>query len=129
MTKLQITVTKDILDKSKNCISFDGRNCAISLAIRDIFPDAFVAEAEVAFLKSDWAEHDDLCITFSYAYPLPIGAQNFIRFFDRCSTYERVKIIPFSFEIEIPDRVLESINIEEIKPLLENHPTLKLVTQ
>lgn len=44
MTQLKITVTKEILEKSKNCGDAygAGKNCAIALAVRDVFPMAWV---------------------------------------------------------------------------------------
>lgn len=117
MTKLRITVTKEILEKSKNCrpeFAFAVHNCAIALAVRDIFP---TAEVNYDFIGIEGLE----------TIPLPEAAIDFIEKFDDANSLEREKMDPISFEIEIPDSVINQINIDELKPLLENHPTLQLV--
>lgn len=121
MTKLQINVTKEVLEASKGCSSSAGiaiTNCAISLAIRDVFPKASV-----------WASHINPKLKEGRydVIKLPQEARDFICEFDRLGSEGRAAMNPISFEIEIPDTVLEQINIDELKPLLENHPTLALL--
>lgn len=120
MTKLKITVTKEILEKSKNCLPGNSMptNCAIALAIRDIFPNASVGTQTISF---NTKAGDGV-----FVYTPPI-ATRFIGQFDIRSAKERVMLNPISFEIEVPESVIESINIDELKPLLENHPTLQLL--
>ena len=116
MTKLKIKVTKDILERSKMCLTNVGYNCAVALAVRDIFPRA-------------WVE-DDCIMPVSVEQtkiPLPESATDFISKFDRYDAEERVNMPELEFEISIPDEVIEKINIEELKPLLQNHPTLQLI--
>lgn len=124
--KLKIKVTKEILERSKNC-KYNGKsdktgtgaNCAVALAVIDVFPDA-------------WVNADSICPfffnSFSKLIPLPYNARYFIYEFDKATAEERAKMREEEFELGVPDWVIERINIDEIKPLLENHPTLELIT-
>jgi hypothetical protein len=120
MTKLKITVTKEVLEKSKNCGKGDYRevitNCAVALAVRDIFPRASVVGP---FLRFEVGKDDR-------AY-LPKRVGRYIKKFDDTKPEHRPYLPEISFEIEIPDEIIEKINIEELRPLLTNHPTLELV--
>lgn len=73
--KLKIKVTKDILERSKMCSTMIGENCAIALAVRDIFPNAWVEEADIMphFPKQNFSEY----------IPLPLSAKMFIEQFDK----------------------------------------------
>jgi hypothetical protein len=123
MTKLKIKVTKDILEKSKFCTSLHGYNCAIALAIRDIFPKAWV-EHEDILPYNDKLFDDKL---FDKRIPLPFSAQMFIKRFDMLPPEQRSQMKEFEFEINVPNWAINEINIDELKPLLENHPTLELM--
>ena len=130
MTKLKIRVTKEILERSKNCGGSGyldlptNQNCAIALAIRDIFPTAVVEEQGI-FLEREF-ELGRL-INGDFDIKLPKSATNFICTFDFNNADERVNMPEMEFEIEIHESIIEKINIEELKPLLENHPTLSLI--
>lgn len=116
MIKLRISVTKDVLEKTKNCspsADIAVTNCAIAYSVREIFPTAYVFSYAI-------------CLTGGHII-LPEAASNFIISFDSLSPEERVKMKPFSFDIQIPDPIVNQINIDEIRPLLENHPTLQLI--
>lgn len=128
--KLRITVTKEILERSKNCGVTGGNlikemptNCAIALAIRDIFPNAFV-EIKGIFLDAKSYLNFYVC---KADIELPQTAKDFIDVFDWADPEDRIALKPISFEIEIPDSVIDQINIEELRPLLANHPSLQLV--
>lgn len=119
MTKLKIKVTKDILRQSAYCPS--GKlttNCAISVAVRDIFPDAATACGFIFPFVSK---------TVKITIALPASAVDFIKAFDATYPPLRIGLPELEFEVDIPDDVLEHIDISELKPLLEDHPTLKLV--
>lgn len=121
--KLKIKVTKQILEKSKNCgvtelNGFRGMSCAVALAVRDIFPEANIGAGEI---WPFWPNQKVVII-------LPDNAKSFISRFDRTSPYGRTLINEMEFEIKIQNDVIDQINIDEIKPLLENHPTLELIT-
>lgn len=126
-TKLKIKVTKDILEKSKNCGVSSAcnvpANCAISLAMRDLFPHARVyGGGQIAFMG-------EKIYNINYNSVLPTKAFEFMRHFDQLVDYPQMRpnLLELEFEVEIPDSVIEQINIEELKPLLINHPTLQLV--
>lgn len=144
MTKLKIRVTKEILDRSKmcntdinvgmesnqKCEGFAGANCAIALAVRDIFPNAWV---DIFCIIPFAAGNTGLDIFRSISYPkpdnyirLPQIASDFISRFDKAEPQERVQMPEMEFEVEIPDEVIEQVNISEVATLLANHPTLKL---
>ncbi|HEX8331898.1 MAG TPA: hypothetical protein VF622_04705 [Segetibacter sp.] len=116
--KLQINVTKEILEKSKNCKEVPTHNCAIAIAVRDVFPSAKIYNTYLTPLKSSecWK-----------GISLPQEATMFIRDFDAAEPEERAAMNPITFEIDIPDEVIEKINIDEVKELLKEHPTMQLV--
>jgi hypothetical protein len=125
--KLKIKVTKEILQRSAFC-SGSGitEDCAIALAVRDLFPKASVSWRVIhtqGISKEGFFWLDP--------YPskkilLPESARDFIEKFDLGTPSERMLIPELEFEVDVPDTVLEDINIEELKPLLENHPTLQI---
>lgn len=121
-TTLKISVTKEILEKSKMCgigeLKGRSKSCAIALAVRDIFPDASVG-----------GNYFDAFQGFGETVRLPQEAIQFILTFDSISPDERVRMIPIAFEVMIPDSIINQINIDELKPLLVNHPTLELINQ
>ena len=116
MIKLKISVTKKILFKARNCGSGNTTGCAIALAVKDIFP---LASVTGPYMRYHWQKGEEI--------KLPKKASKFVYQFDNASPSERIKMNPISFEIEVPDNVIEQINIEEVRPLLQNHPTLELI--
>jgi hypothetical protein len=123
MITLKIKVTKEILEKTANCPSNSkaATNCAVAVAIRDIFPKAWVERHELYF------DINDVGNMMATTTKLPKKASGFIQRFDSLYPAQRKKMKPIEFEITIPDNVIEKINIEELRPLLENHPTLELI--
>jgi len=116
--KLQITVTREILEKTRNCSPVDlSKNCAIAMAIRDIWPKAAVEEG----FFSPFGPNDGNAIS------LPAKVSKFIQHFDVADPEERANMDEITFKIKVPNYIIEKINIDEIKPLLKNHPTLKIV--
>jgi hypothetical protein len=123
--KMKIKVTKEILRKSMWCGTPSGSsdvvsNCAIALAVRDIFPNASVGIYTMSFgLNTDSIE-------------LPSVAKKFIECFDqlRLKPYKRLLLQEIEFEIQIPNEVISRIgngNIEEVKTIIQNSETLELV--
>lgn len=121
--KIKIKVTKDILKKAMYCGIDDstsvynggiGQNCAIALAVRDVFPDAIVGLEEMYFTKDDLASTE-----------LPVEAKEFIDRFDMLgeSPAMRLDLDEFEFEINVPKSIINSINIEDI----HNSKNLELV--
>lgn len=127
--KLEISITQDILNRSANCASFPGQNCAIGLAIFEIFgAKSSVDVCEIVILNKDLYEGNAILrLEVIAQISLPIKAQEFIDKFDDSLPHERKLMTPFTFEIEIPDNVIEMINIDEIYKVLETSTCLKLV--
>lgn len=131
--KLRISVTKEILEKSKNCgksISSKLENCAVALAVRDIFPHALVYQTGIVCdargLKVNIKLTDP---PIDIMFPIPVIF--YIKSFDEFDNNPeaRIQMKEISFEVDVPDYVLDRINIDELKPLLVNHPTLELIEQ
>lgn len=132
MTTLRINVTKDILEKSKNCSNTErGKNCAIALAIRDVFPDATVGTNSIYFYK----DREKVLFTGETivikeiwtSMDLPTEASDFIDNFDISTPEERVKITPISFDIDVPNLLIDRISIDEIQEVLRTSKTMELV--
>jgi len=118
--KLKIKVTKETLRKSMMCGVKDdnvGENCAIALAVREIFPKAIVGHR--IYLEGD--------IRF-IAY-LPIEAKNFIRLFDSYfkTPQQRLGLPELKFEIKVPEAYLETVDITELTSIINQSQTLELV--
>lgn len=130
MYKLKITVTQEILDSPHTCKK-NTRHCAISLAVRDIFPEARVGLYYIApFVSDEVAMSIPGLSVIRLDYELNEG-MNF-PLGDRMSSYivdfdHGLPMKPASFDLEIPDWVIEKINIDEIKQILVDHPTLELI--
>lgn len=121
MYKLKIHITKDVLRRSMYChprMDGDvGKNCAIALAVRDIFPKAHITDSTLLFNN-----------TFDEEIGLNSDTIKFISDFDDlCNAPEqRLELPEFSFEIEIPDSVINAIGIDEAKQIIEKSQTLEL---
>lgn len=133
--KLKITVTKEILEKSKRC-GMDMANCAISQAIRDVFPDAITGFSYIipfSFCSVYSMEYDVRKQEIKDKRPknnfisLPESASEFIHKFDDTLEESRPDLPEFSFEIELANEIIDRINIDELRPLFENHPNLALM--
>lgn len=117
-------MTKDILQRSMMCGTslfnkFEiTKSCAIALAVRDIFP-----KAEVMLDSLYPTENVSCCIS------LPPEATYFIYTFDKLkdSPKTRITMPEISFEIDVPDAIIEKIGIDEAKEILKKSDTLELV--
>lgn len=123
MTTLKIKVTKEHI-RDGVCVSVT--KCAVARAVRDIFPYATVDGARISVYSSDPvidpdAKHIGLI-------RLPKEVSQFITHFDQTAwtANSRDDLKEIEFEVNLPDSILESINIEEIKALLKDHPTLAI---
>lgn len=119
--KLRITVTKEMI-LTGECRS--PNQCAIAKAIKFIFPDAIVLPLVGIFTSAEKyrSRYPIACIK------LPDIAAQFIVGFDNCyDSGDKSTLDPISFEIEIPEEIVDSTNIDELKPLLQNYPTLELI--
>lgn len=117
-TQFKITITKEIIAQCKNCGSGnDARlvenNCAIAVALAAIFPKVYVTNLYI--FPFGIVGDKDIRI------PIPLIAQQFINLFDgfRLIPSLRLLLPEFEFTIDIPDEVLEQINIDDVKELIE----------
>jgi len=129
--KIQINITKDILKRSMMCgtnpLQKVTSNCAIALAVRDIFKFAQVSKDNIYFYKEDNDNHSNYISGCS----LPESARVFIEKFDYLfnNPEKRLKLPEFSFEIEIPNAVIEQMNLSEVYKILSESETMELVAE
>ena len=114
--RFTIMVTKDIIKKCKNCgieLHVAERNCAVAIALRDIFPNVYVTNCSIYPFGINFKNATEIKI------PLPVIAQQFIKLFDGFSHIPQLRLsLPeFEFCVEIPDDVIEQIDIEEVRQL------------
>jgi hypothetical protein len=115
--QFKIKVTKEILELSKECGAhndFDtiGKNCAIAIALKDIFPEVVVTDYYIyPFGIDNKNKLDDLRIV------MPKIAQDFVKVFDSLSAIHKLRLLlpEFEFEISIPDEIISQINIDEVR--------------
>ena len=119
-----IAITKEIIEHCKNCGAGNeahkiGKNCAIAFALVDIFPNVYVTGYYIFPLGIDAEKEKDIKI------PIPVIAQQFIILFDGfCLTPKLRLLLPeFEFTIDVPDEVVEQINIDEVRELIEGVDT------
>jgi hypothetical protein len=118
--KFQINITKDVLQRSMMCGTnphgLVTENCAIAVAIRDLFPEMIIG--------------CDICFDgLKESINLPNEATHFILKFDnlRDTPRKRLELPEFSFQIDVPEEYLEDITISEIKEILKNSKSLELI--
>lgn len=128
MTKFQINITKEVLEKTKNCSQEVDKNCAISYAVRQLMPHASIGE-QVIYPLCYAVEKMGGIESFKGAIFLPEEAIEFIETFDSIPPAMRPFMKEFSFEIEMSDSTLELlVPLADIEELLKDSTTLKLVT-
>ncbi len=114
--KLRIHVTKDVLKRSMMCgVDNLDTNCAIALAVREVFPRANV------WSRNIWVANGRIL--------LPEVATKFIRRFDRLkfNPERRLKLHELSFDVLVPPSVIDAIGLAEVKAIVEKSETLELV--
>jgi hypothetical protein len=120
--KIEIKITKEVLRRSMWCGVEKRTNawthCGIAVAIRDLLPQAEVFNSEIEVFKE-----------LAASIPLPKIASDFIDEFDSLidEPEKRLNLPEFSFEIDVPDEVIERIGINEAKAILEKSETLNLI--
>lgn len=122
MTKFKINITQQVLEDSKMCKHEVGQNCAIAKAISQLFPYINVGASEITFY-----DNADLDGCYFADSTLPDEAIDFIAKFDEYTPEQRIKMQPFSFEIEVPDEVIDMVGIDEAHRILETSQTIELV--
>lgn len=140
--KLKIKVTKDIIFRSHNCgwkIDEIIKNCAVAMAICDLFPKAEVYTYDVDWTGENEKEYLSLVRHSEKHVPenklpkevsrLPETASDFIEKFDQYqgAPEKRLLLPEFSFEIEVPDSVIEKIGINEAIEILSKSETMEVV--
>src|SRR6478752_4345288 len=121
--KILIKVTKEVLERSKGCKADHTAttNCAIALAVRDLFPTAQVECDSIELIAdAEYSNADNYC-------SLPQEAQDFIDQFDEADPFTRENMDPFSFEIEVPEFVIQQIGLSQIYKVLSESKTLEHV--
>jgi hypothetical protein len=145
MTKIKIKVTKDILARSANCVSEieGGANCALALAIRDIFPDANVQYGVIIPNQQDFAKacleingKEGLGMCNSEIIKRELGFKTsgvimtFMMYFDTSTPEQREMMKEEEFKLELPDWAVSKIGngeIEEAKKIISSSKTLEFV--
>lgn len=122
--KIKIKVTKDILKRSMMCgttplLGGIEDNCAVALAVRDIFPGASIG----SYIIFPFSRTDP-----GYSIATPPEARAFIKSFDvlRNSPDKRLDLPELSFDIEVSDSIIKKIGIGEVYKVLSESRTLEL---
>ena len=117
---IKIHVTEKILRESMYCPVGKIKtlsNCAIAIAVREIFPKAKVHHNSI----EPFGEEDKDVIW------LPIEAVDFISDFDYAKPIERIVMERLAFDVDVPDSIIQRIGIEEVNGVLETSETLEKV--
>ena len=118
--KIQINITKEILEESKWCTngaaktSMVGQNCAIGRAIWKLFGDkSWVGGQYISYFPKGlhFEPNGDLSMIYSITIEMPEEAIYFIMAFDNSSAEERVHMQPFYFEIDVQNTIIEDKGI------------------
>lgn len=123
--KVRVNITPDVLERSKMC-GLDGKriieSCMLQVAFSDLFPECVVLVSSVNLLgrASLGKPSGDEVI-------LPEIAISNRRRFDSLQPHLRVLMTPFSFEIEVPEYVIERIGLSQIYKVLSESSTLEMV--
>lgn len=132
--RILIKVTEKILHTAKDCgmynslscANFVSKNCAVALAVREIFPNASVT-SHVIYPLPEMVGSYEMNKT-EHQIQLPTKAKAFIRLFDYLDPHQRTRMKPFSFEVDLPTAVISNINIGEVYKVLSESKTLELVS-
>lgn len=128
MTTLKVKVTKEAIQEATTCgmagKGYWGKYCVIAEAVKPLFPHAVVGPSAI---RPFYFLGEDVFVDESSWIYLPLFVQSYITKFDRSSVVERSLLPEIEFEVKIPDSIINQINIEELRPLLVNHPALELV--
>lgn len=120
--KLKIKVTNEMLERAKHCgagYKPVNQNCAIALAVRDIFPNAVVCTTMILPLGGTSTKHDSETVI-----PNSMETTQFIAMFDGTPWSERSYLPEYEFTITVPDVVIDHINIDD----LQKCETMELVS-
>ena len=122
--QFKIAITKEIIAHCKNCGTGNNahrveNNCAIAFALAGIFPKVHVANLFIFPFGIDRNKDNDIKI------PMPLIAQQFIKLFDGFRLTPRLRLLlpEFEFTMEVPDDVIEQINIDDVRELINEAET------
>jgi hypothetical protein len=118
--QFKITITKEIIAHCKNCGTGNEahrieNSCAIAFALADIFPKVHITNLCIFPFGTYGDKENNIKI------PMPLIAQQFIKLFDgfRLTPKLRLLLPEFEFTIDVPDEVIEQINIDDVRELIE----------
>jgi hypothetical protein len=119
--QFKIKITRDIIEQCKNCGALNdqfeiSKNCAIALALQDIFPEVYVTNYYIFPFGINDEKRTDIKMV------LPVVAQQFIKLFDGFSLMPNLRLLlpEFEFAIDVLDKVIDEINIDEIIELIKS---------
>ena len=123
MIKLQVKVTKEILRESMYCNQQYHNNCAIAIAIKEIFPKSETYGESVFILGSD-----------SEVYPImgleaKHDGKEFIEKFDKSNPQKRSLMPETIVTLDITDEILEKINLEDMSNMVSKIEHLELIEE
>jgi len=128
-SQIKIVITKEIIEHCKNCGNKNdeyevGKNCAVAFALVDIFPDVVVTNYCFYPFGVGHGKENPLI-------PLPPIAQQFIKLFDAFALTPGLRLLlpEFEFTIDIPDEIIELINIDEVRDLIKEDKRKHSVVQ
>ncbi len=134
--KIQIKITKEVLERSSMCErpgesreARVGQNCAIGKAIVDLFGSKTWVSKDVIHFYKNGNPIDDygyFNIYSDFRIILPKKATDFINAFDDKTPLERILMHELSFEIEVPNEVIDLIGIGQVYKVLSESKTLQL---
>ena len=129
--KLKIFITKNILEQSKNCSKSDlmvGQNCAIGLAIYALFGNkSWVSGNSITIFERSVITNLDFMQNSTVSQiNLPPNAIDFIGQFDKLTSEQKIKMEPISFDIEIPEKIVDMLGLTYIHQVIELQPQLEL---
>lgn len=113
--KLKINVTQEVIERSSKCgllkkYESAPKNCAIAEALKHIFPNVKVSTKYIYPFDKQYSFQEEF-----YKIHLPEIAREFIKQFDYMTSSERLKLEPISFLIDVPESVINEIDITDIK--------------
>jgi hypothetical protein len=123
-----VRVTKEILERSMFCGTLKGspnvgENCAVALAVRDIFPKASVGNRMISW-------HGGTEVSTEEAIYMPEEARLFIKGFDLMKNFPQHRLLlePISFMITVPPAVIDKIGVSQVYKILSESKTLHCVS-
>jgi len=122
--KFQITITKEVIDKSLKCGAVDSEapittNCGFAVAYNELIPNISVTARAVTFRKIGY--YGEIIATVDLTKEQRI----FIAKFDSFSLTpkERYTLVGQKFDVEVPDEVIEywfKDSVEVVQKIIDN---------